>query len=73
MLDPRASHTELPSLAPIATRFPNLVSQSQLQQLDNEWCLLGCSTLLIDIDTDTPLIDQYWGLVSQVKKGIGEL
>ena len=37
VLHPSCSHEEFPSLVPLALKFPNLIQQSDLQQLDNEW------------------------------------
>ena len=70
VLDPQVSHIEFPSLAPIASRFPNIVPNCNLQQLDNEWRLLGCSVIPLD---GTLSIDQYWGHLSHVKNGSGQL
>lgn len=70
VIDPKVSHIEFPSIAPLASRFPNLVPTCQLQQLDNEWRLLGCSVVPLD---GTLSIDQYWGNLSEVKNGSGQL
>ena len=34
---PSCSPEEFPSLVPLALRCPNLIQQSDLQQIDNEW------------------------------------
>ena len=39
ILDPSYSNETLPSLAPLATRFPNLVAPDQFQEIDDEWRL----------------------------------
>ena len=48
VLDPDVSHSKFPSLVPLASRFPNLIPTSKLQQLDNEWRKLSFTPLPFD-------------------------
>ena len=59
VLDPNASHTKFPSLVPLASRFPNLIPISKLQQLDNEWRKLSFTTLPFDSEGMEPEV--FWG------------
>lgn len=47
-----------PSIVPLAQHFPNLIKESELQKLDNEWRLL-MNTKIIDVDA-IKSIEQYW-------------
>ena len=59
VLDPNASHAKFPSLVPLASRFPNLIPISKLQQLDNEWRKLSFTTLPFDSEGMEPEV--FWG------------
>lgn len=67
VVDPAVSRIEFPSLA---VRFPNLIPTSQLQQLDDEWRLLGCSSL--PLQKEILPIDRFWGRLSKITDGAGE-
>lgn len=51
VLNLSCSHQHFPSLIPLALRFPNLIQQSELQQLDNEWRRLTFAELPFNFET----------------------
>ena len=59
VLDPDVSHSKFPSLILLASRFPNLIPTSKLQQLDNEWRKPSFTTLLFDSEGMEPEV--FWG------------
>ena len=59
VLDPDVSHSKFYSLVPLASRFPNLIPTSKLQQLDNEWRKLSFTTLPFDSEGMGPEV--FWG------------
>ena len=71
VLDPDASRAKFPSLVPLATRFPNLILVSKLQQLDNEWHKLSLVSLLFDSEGMDP--EEFWGRLSKISDSTGTL
>ena len=71
VLDPNASHAKFPSLVPLASRFPNLIPISKLQQLDNEWRKLSFTTLPFDSEGMEPEV--FWGRLGKISNGVGTL
>ena len=71
VLDPNASHAKFPSLVPLASRFPNLIPISKLQQLDNEWRKLSFTTLPFDSEGMEPEV--FWGRLGKKSNGVGTL
>ncbi|KAB0790114.1 hypothetical protein PPYR_15565, partial [Photinus pyralis] len=54
------------SIAPLAAHFPNLISENDLQKLDNEWRLLGNTKLNVDPDVS---IEEFWNTVENMRYG----
>ena len=71
VLDPNASHVKFPSLVPLASRFPNLIPISKLQQLDNEWRKLYFTTLPFDSEGMEPEV--FWGRLGKISNSVGTL
>ena len=69
VLDPDVSHSTFPSLVPLATRFPNLISVDKLQQLDNEWRKLSLVELPFDSQGMDPEV--FWARLGKVTDGTG--
>lgn len=67
ILDP-SQMSKFKSVAPIAAKFPNLVSENDLNILDAEWRELR--NIEVDIDSQKPSIE-YWNSVSQMQLGDG--
>ena len=71
VLDPCVSCSKFLSLVPLASSFPNLVSQSKLQMLDSEWRRLTINPLPFDNEDMEP--KEFWGRVSSITDGSGTL
>ena len=71
VLDPNASHSKFPSLVPLASKFPNIIPQSMLQQLDNEWRKLSLVSLPFDSEDMDP--EMFWGRLNKISDGTGSL
>ena len=69
VLDPDISHEKFPSLVPLASRFPNLITASKLQTLDDEWRRLRLVTLSFEQTEMAP--EEFWGKLSAIKDGGG--
>ena len=70
VFNPAASHAKFPSLVPLAANFPNIVSESQLQTLDNQWCRLAFISLPFQSDDMEP--EEFWGLLNKITDGTGD-
>ena len=70
VLNPAASHAKFPSLVPLAANFPNIVSESQLQTLDNQWCRLAFISLPFQSDDMEP--EEFWGRLNKITDGTGD-
>ena len=57
---------KVPSIAPLAASFPDLVSEKDLNEIDIEWSLLRNTELNVEPDTDTY---KFWQKVGDLKKG----
>ena len=68
VLDPNADHCKFPSLVPLAATFP-VITESKLQQLDDQWRRLAIVTLPFDKEDMEP--EEFWGKLFQVKDGAG--
>lgn len=62
ILDP-SQMSKFKSVVPIATKFPNLVSENDFNTLDAEWRELR--NIEVDIDSEKPSIE-YWNSVSKM-------
>jgi len=71
VLDPDASHSKFPSLVPLASKFPNIIAQSELQQLDNQWRKHSLVTLPFDSENMDPEV--FWGRLKKVSDGAGAI
>lgn len=71
VLDPNVSYTKFPSLIPLAIRFPNLMPEGKLQQLDNHWRNLRLVTLPFNKEDMDPEV--FWGRLSTIINGVGTL
>ena len=69
VLDPNTQHSKFPSLVPLASSFPNIISESNLQQLDDEWRKLVIVTLPFEAEDMEP--EEFWGKLLEVKDGAG--
>ena len=69
VLDPDVSHSKFPSLVPLASRFPNLIPTSKLQQLDNEWRKLSFTPLPFESEGMGPEV--FWGRLGKLTNGEG--
>ena len=70
VLDPSIGSTfSLPSLVPLASRFSNLVPESQLQQLDTEWRRLSLADLPFDKSDMDP--EEFWSKLDDLTDGLG--
>ena len=58
VLDPNADHCKFPSLVPLAATFP-VITESKLQQLDDQWRRLAFVTLPFDKEDMEP--EGFWG------------
>ena len=67
VIDPNASHSEFPSLVPLATRFPNFLHPSKIQRLDDEWRRLGIGPLPFEHTDMDP--EEFWHRMSQISDG----
>ena len=67
VIDPACSHREFPSLVPLAQKFPNLVPQGNVQQLDNEWRRMAFIEL--PFTHDGMAVDEYWGKMATITDG----
>ena len=66
-LDPQSIlEKSLPSIAPLASHFPNLVPQENVIDLDREWRLLRNTSLKLDNDKSAW---SFWKAVKEMKKG----
>lgn len=70
VLNPSCSHQNFPSLNPLALRFPNLIQQSDLQQLNNEWRRLLFTELLFSYESMP--VDEFWGKLTRIANGAEE-
>ena len=70
VFNPAASHAKFPSLVPLAANFPNIVSESQLQTLDNQWCRLAFISLPFQSDDMEP--EEFWGQLNKITDGTGD-
>lgn len=71
VLDPNVSHLKFPSLVPIASRFPNIISTSKLQKLDDKWRKLSLVTLPFEYEDMDP--ELFWGELATISDGTGVL
>ena len=62
VLDPLIDQAQFPSLVPLASRFPNLIPQSKLQVLDNQWRRLRIANFPIDRDVG---LEEFWENLSR--------
>uniref|UniRef100_A0A1X7VXS2 HAT C-terminal dimerisation domain-containing protein n=1 Tax=Amphimedon queenslandica TaxID=400682 RepID=A0A1X7VXS2_AMPQE len=70
-LDPSTDcQSKFPSLVPLVASFPNIIKESQIQQLDNEWRKLAIETLPFNKEGMEP--EEFWGKLLEVKNGAGE-
>ena len=69
VLDPDVSHSKFLSLVPLASRFPNLIPTSKLQQLDNESRKLSFTTLPFDSEGMGPEV--FWGRLGKLSNSEG--
>jgi len=67
VLDPNTKHSEYPSLVPLAQRFPNFLSESIMQQLDDEWRKLAIVPLLFNCEGMDPIFHR----LSKLSDGTG--
>ena len=67
VLNPSCSHQQFPSLIPLALRFPNIIQQSELQRLDNEWTFAE-----LPFNYETMPVDEFWGKLSAITNGAEE-
>lgn len=58
-----------PSLVALAARFPNIVPEQHLEQLDSEWRRLSLASLPFDKSEMEP--EEFWGAVDDIKDGLG--
>ena len=58
VLDPGVSLAKFSSLAPLAMAFPNIISDSQQQALDDQQRMLSHVTLPFDSDGMEP--EEFW-------------
>ena len=66
-LDPQSVLMKtVPSVAPLAVQFPNLVSEKDLNEMDGEWRLLRNTELNVEPDIDAY---KFWQKVGDLKKG----
>lgn len=56
----------VPSIAPLASQFPNLVPENDLNIIDNEWRLLRNTEINVQSDSS---VWKFWMEVKKVKKG----
>lgn len=70
VLDPNITKSKFPSLVPLAVRFPNLVSEENIQTLDDEWRRLVIEPLPFDHKNMEP--EEFWAILNTVKDGSGE-
>ena len=49
-LDPDTNQAKIPSLVPLAVRFPNIVQEAKLQMLDDEWRKKGRERSILHMD-----------------------
>ena len=59
ILDPAVSQLKFPSLVPLAAKFLNIIPESRLQLLDNEWRKLSLVSLPFDSEDMEP--EEFWG------------
>ena len=64
VLDPNASHSKFPSLVPLAASFPNIISDCDLQKLDDKWRKLAIATLPFEKEDLEP--EEFWGKLLEV-------
>ena len=72
VLNPTVCQSKFPSLVPLATKFPNIVQESELQQLDNEWrklCLGSSGPLPFDSEEMGP--EEFWARLGMITDGTG--
>lgn len=69
VLDPAANHSKFPSLVPLAAKFPNILLESKLQLLDNEWRKLSLVSLPFDSEDMEP--EEFWGQLNEITDGTG--
>ena len=69
VLDPAVSHSKFPSLVPLAAKFPNIIPESRLQLLDNEWRKLFLVSLPFDSEDMEP--EEFWGRLNKIIDGTG--
>ena len=70
VFNPAASHAKFPSLVPLAANFPNIVSESQLQTLDNQSRRLAFISLPFQSDDVEP--EEFWGQLNKITDGTGD-
>ena len=63
------SRAKFSSLAPLAMAFPNIISESQQQALDDQWRMLSHVTLPFDSDGMEP--EEFCGRLEKITDGIG--
>ena len=61
VLDPNISREKFPSLVPHAVKFPNLVSD---EEMDDEWRMLSVENLPFDHEDMEP--EEFWAMLSTV-------
>jgi hypothetical protein len=66
VLDPNVNCSKFPSLVPLAVLFPNIIPESDLQKLDNEWRKLAIG---IPFDKEGMEPEEFWGKLSEVTDG----
>ena len=57
------------SLVTLASWFSNILPESNIQQLDSEWCRLSIVTLPFDKNDMDP--EEVWGKLDEVTDGLG--
>ena len=66
-LDPQSVLMKtIPSVAPLAAQFPNLLSENDLNEIDGEWRLLKNTELNVEPDIN---VYKFWQKVGDLKKG----
>ena len=70
VLDPAVSHAKFPSLVLLAVHFPNIIPESQLQTLDNQWRKLSYVNLPFDSEDMDP--EEFWGCLNKITDGTGD-
>ena len=72
VLNPDAlSSTQCSAIVDIAKKFPNIVPNSDLQKLDDEWRTLSFTEIPIPTGSSSYTVSRFWGLVATLKDGSG--